>query len=349
MPNRPFALRRLKAQFRFLPITWSRLFSILLTCVGGGMAVWFFVKERGELRELRHYLGMASPAWVLAGMALTGLYILLQGLMYQHTLRAAGARALLSDTTRLYLKRNFVSPFLPAGGMVSLGMFGEPLQKRGVAPTALHFATSLYALVGLASLGAISVPVLLYLLWQKKLSGGETLGFLWVLIMLVVIGVLIGSLKNGGKAAQFLLKKAPGLEVILTELRSHPLVAREVLKSLAASFGIEAVGMLHLWMAMQTLGLNTNWKAAAVSYVVSILVMTVSPFLRGLGAVELAMAFVLAQFGMAPIEAMATTLLFRFFEFWLVLLAGLGAFLQSLVGRVLPPSFLFALGLANIV
>ncbi len=324
----------------------------IITMIGFGMAIWFFANERDELRDLGNQLGHASPPWVLAGILITAVYIVLQGLMYRHAFLAAGAPVPLADSVILFLKRNFVSPFLPAGAFVSLGMFTGRLEKRRIPRTALHFGSSIYAVLGLLSLGLVAIPVLIWLLIRKSLSGGEMLGFVWVVLTVFLFGWLLWSLKNGGGASKILLKIAPGLGATLQEFRTHPFSPREMGWSLAASLGIELTGIVHLWIALKALGLAAGWEAATAGYVVGILIMIVSPFLRGLGAVELVMTLVLTQFGLHAGEALAVTILFRFFEFWSVLAVGAVAFLKSAGGlmfRLLPPFFLFLLGLVNVI
>lgn len=326
--------------------------SYATACLGVGIAWWFFARERNEIHDLGIQLGHTSRIWLLAGVIVTAVYIILQGLMYRHAFLAAGARTSLADTTVLFLKRNFVSPFLPAGGVVSLGMFTQTLKKHPVSRTAAHFGSSIYALLGLVSLGMIALPVLIWLLVRNSLSGGEVAGLAWLVLMIATMAWVMWSLKNGGPASRLLLKLTPGLDEALHEFRSQPFSPREVGWSLAASLAIEAAGIVHLWIAFRALGIPAGWEAAAAGYVVSILVMAVSPFLRGLGAVEVAMTCILIHFGLSPGDALAATLLFRFFEFWLVLMAGLLAFMRSAEGllfRLLPPVFLFLLGLVNVI
>ncbi len=320
--------------------------------IGFAMAVWFFARERDELHDLGGQLGHASPVWIAAGILMTAAYIVLQGLMYRHAFLAAGAGITLADAIVLFLKRNFVSPFLPAGAFVSLGLFTARLEKRRIPRTALHFGSSIYGLLGLLSLGLVAIPVLLWLLAKKSLSGSEMIGFVWVVLSVSALGWVLWSLKNGGNVARILLKIAPGLGATMQEFRTHPFSPREAGWSLVASLGIELTGILHLWIALKALGFAAGWEAATAGYVVGILVMIVSPFLRGLGAVELVMTVVLTQFGLHAGEALAVTLLFRFFEFWSVLAAGAVTFLKSAEGlllRLMPPLFLFLLGLVNVV
>ena len=92
--------------------------------------------------------------------------------------------------------------------------------------------------------------------------------------------------------------------------------------------------------------------SATIAYLISVIFLIISPFLRGLGAIETSMAFILIKLGFQSEEAIAITLLYRFFEFWLPLLAGLFLFISKLnkiLMRILPALVLIVLGITNIV
>jgi len=70
------------------------------------------------------------------------------------------------------------------------------------------------------------------------------------------------------------------------------------------------------------------------------------------GPVELTLTLVLQQYGLDPVSALSTTLVFRLFEFILPLLIGIWGFLTksgNLLYRVTPPLFILTLGIVNIL
>ena len=73
---------------------------------------------------------------------------------------------------------------------------------------------------------------------------------------------------------------------------------------------------------MLALGMKVSTMAVLMGYVVQVLFLTVSPFFRGFGVIEVSLSFVLTRFGYSAAEGVAIMLLFRFFEFWLVLAMG---------------------------
>ena len=77
-----------------------------------------------------------------------------------------------------------------------------------------------------------------------------------------------------------------------------------------------------------------------------------SPFLRGIGVIEVALTYALTLFGFTTVAAIAIAFLFRFFEFWTVLLLGIVALVSqkdNVVVRLLPSVLLLALGIVNIL
>ncbi len=122
--------------------------------------------------------------------------------------------------------------------------------------------------------------------------------------------------------------------------------------TLLFSIGIEIIGIVHLYIAMLALGFTPSWPAAFIGYIAMVLILIASPFLRGLGAIEVTLTFILGQFGFPVIAAASITLLYRFFEFWLPVIAGLGSFISrknNIVLRILPPLIIFSLGIVNII
>lgn len=330
-----------------IKIALQTAFFILLT-----VAVGYFIKTQGaEVQAMNRHLLNTQPFWILLGVLLTGVFLWLQALMYRHSFWAIGAELPLIVLAVLYLKRNLAALFLPGGGLVSLALFTDEAERAGVPKSKIHFASSLHLLAGLFTVAVIAVPVLAWVALRQGASR-EWLGLAWLLIMVGALAWLLYSLRKGGLVVKWLQRFAPSLTEAFAELREHPFQQREAWKVVAVSLLVEVVGVVHLWVSMKALGLNADWGTAAVGYVAALLALNTSPFLKGLGATEAALAWALTQQGMALSDALATTLIFRLFEFWVPLLLGLVAFLrgsQGLLLRIAPPALIFVLGMVNIV
>lgn len=127
-----------------------------------GIGIWFIKHQKSELGEVKNVIVNAAPFWILAGITLAIIYILLQALMYYASFRAIQSKISLKQAIILFLKRNFISVFLPAGGVSSLAFFTEPIAKEGVKPTQIHFASILYGFVGILSVIIVAIPALVY-------------------------------------------------------------------------------------------------------------------------------------------------------------------------------------------
>ena len=114
---------------------------------------------------------------------------------------------------------------------------------------------------------------------------------------------------------------------------------------------IEIIGISHLYISVKALGGEPTLAMAAIGYAIVLLLLMSSPFLRGIGAVEAALTYALTLFGLPAVLALSVVLLFRFFEFWGVLVFGVLAMLakrDNLFVRTFPALLLFVLGLVNI-
>ena len=96
-----------------------------------GMAGLFIWSEHVELRQIREQFLEIYPIYLLLGGLLTALYIFLQGEMYVESFKTVQYKLKLRHAILLFLKRNLVSVFLPAGGFSSLAFFNGKLEKRG--------------------------------------------------------------------------------------------------------------------------------------------------------------------------------------------------------------------------
>ena len=65
-------------------------------------------------------------------LLLVAVFVAIQGLMYVYSFRAIGRQIGLATASALYLKRNLVSIFLPAGMLTNMFFFNEELERKGI-------------------------------------------------------------------------------------------------------------------------------------------------------------------------------------------------------------------------
>jgi phosphatidylglycerol lysyltransferase len=324
----------------------------VLTAFFIALAIWFIKHEKAELYDVRHLLAASKWQILISGTGLTFALILFQGLMYKMAFASLQCRVPLGLTILLFLKRNVISVFLPAGGVSSLAFFTEDIEKKGISRTQIHLASSIYAFTGILTVVMLAIPVFIYAAIRKSIGTGELWALAAILLLITLLFLAFRSVKNNGIVYKWLIRILPVADVFLSDLQNRKIETKYFLLCILSSLGIEFVGIVIIYLAMNALQLDPSVFMAFMGYLTSIVFLAVSPFLRGLGAVEVSMAFIFVRFGYTQVEAISVTLLYRFFEFWLTLCIGVFSFLlkiNKLLMRVVPALFLFTLGIINII
>ncbi|MGJ1406445.1 phosphatidylglycerol lysyltransferase domain-containing protein [Sphingobacterium siyangense] len=333
----------------FSPKTyWKELIAVLVIL----LAFVFFRNERKELAAIIPQLRTANLTWVSVGVGITIVYIVLQGLMYVQSFKAIGLSINLRIAIDLFLKRNLLSVFLPAGGISSLAYTTTELRKRNLNTTQIHQAGALYGYVGLLTVFMIGVPVILYTIWHNKNFGDAWISLVVLGLLLAVVFWLVWSFRTHKGIYRWVELKFPAVASNIDEIFSGEVKLKYLLGTMLASMVVECCGIAHAFVSMYALGLEHSFEAAAIAYTVSVVLMIVSPFLRGLGAVELTMLYIFKAYGYSQAEGLGITILYRAFEFWLPLLLGILAFAwrgKQLLARIGPALLIFFLGVVNLV
>jgi phosphatidylglycerol lysyltransferase len=332
----------------FSKIRWQELLAVLILF----LAFVFFRSERKEMSSIIPQLQQAKLLWIFIGISLTFLYVFLQALMYVASFRTVGVKLNISDALELFLKRNFLSVFLPAGGISSLAFTPRPIQRKNYDKTSIHKASAIYGFVGILTVFLVGIPVVGYAALVNKNFGNSWIWLLGVGIFIALVFWMVNSLRTKGLFYQWTAKYFPKNIGSIDEFLSGEMDRKYFLYTVFISILIEFCGIFHLLIAMFAFGAEGSFSAAAIGYTISVLLMLVSPFLRGLGAVEFTLIYILANFGFSHSQGLGITLLYRVFEFWLPLLLGLIAFIwkgRKIIARILPALSIFVLGLVNII
>jgi phosphatidylglycerol lysyltransferase len=323
-------------------------FTLLFIALG----IWFIKHERAELTNVKNVLFEARWQWIFTGIGLTALYLFLQGQMYVYSFAAIRYKISFFDSAILFIKRNFISIFLPAGGVSSLAFYTGALESKGIKKSQIHFASSIYGFTGIFSVVVVAIPSFIYSFSEGKVGAGEWYALAAIIILSLALYLIYRSIMNQGWIYNLVLKLLPTTEVFMNDLLNSKIDNKYFLFTVISSVLIDFIGIAHLFVAMLALGFEPSFSAALMAYITSVVFLIVSPFLRGLGAIEVSMTYVLIRFGFGNVEAIAITFLYRFFEFWMPFFAGILAFLSKLnrlLMRLLPALFLMTLGIVNIV
>jgi phosphatidylglycerol lysyltransferase len=315
-------------------------------------AIYFIRNQSSELRNMGGVLSGSRISWIGVGLALTILYIACQALMYVFSFKTVGARVSLWDCTKLFLKRNLISVFLPGGGVTSLAFFTRDIERKQISKTKINFASYIYGFVGIFTVFLVAIPVIIFLVFTNQHFSGELWAFGSLGVVIIILGWGTYSLLTKGWVYKLISRFNPELELIWTEIQADVFSVRYFIYTILTSLLIELIGIAHLMIAMLAINKGASFEAAAIGYTVATLFLIISPFLRGMGAIELSLTILLKNYGFTTTEAATITLLYRLFEFWLPLVAGIFSFIfnrGNILLRVLPAFLLFGLGIVNII
>lgn len=316
------------------------------------VAVYFFRKERHELGSIIPALKKSNPYWIIIGAIITFIYILLQAGMYVYSFAAVRSKLSWVLAIELYLKRNFLSVFLPAGGVTALAYMPSNLRRSGIHKKEIQQSSGIYAFVGMLSLILVGVPVIIYMFSLSKHIDNVIPGLISIVLLLLTIFFIIYSFKTKGRLFLWAIKLFPSLKNKIADILSFKLSFFHFSITTLFSVLVEFSGILHLFIAMLAIGVHPSVEASCIGYIVSVILLASSPFLRGLGAVELSLTYILTVYGYSPAEALEITILYRIFEFWLPLAAGILSFAskgKNIFFRLAPAVLIFILGIINIL
>ncbi|WP_392469412.1 phosphatidylglycerol lysyltransferase domain-containing protein [Sphingobacterium cellulitidis] len=327
---------------------WKELLGILIIL----FAFIFFRDQRKEIEQIMPLIQSCNPYWFIGGLLLTFFFIFMEGYMYVASFKAVGINISLKVALELFLKRNFLSVFLPAGGISSLAYTTTQLRRMNLNKTLIHQTSIVYGYIALFSVFLLAVPALLYSFFQSKQYGNLLIPLLTLGLILAISFYIIYSFRYKTSIYYFIEKKFPKTIFQISNLFSSAVNKRYLALSLLFSVLVEFCGIIHILIAMMALGLPLSFEAAILGYIISTLLMIVSPFLRGLGAVELSMFLIFKKFGYTHEQGIGITILYRFFEFWLPLIFGFISFSMKgtqLLTRIGPAVMIFILGIINII
>ncbi|MBI3732848.1 MAG: flippase-like domain-containing protein [Chloroflexi bacterium] len=103
---------------------------------------------------------------------------------------------------------------------------------------------------------------------------------------------------------------------------------RGVVTATGYQAGALASDMIALWLVFQALQVAVEPGLVVAAYIVSYYAQLVAPTPGEAGAMEFAMPVVLVGLGLSPLNAATTTLVFRFFSFWLPIPFGIAAYVN---------------------
>ncbi len=305
---------------RFTSLSFWLKLALMLSVIW--LIYQFLQQGRVEIPQLINRVQNADKIWLSVGILLSFVFVFLQGEMYVWALRCVGENVSRRLAILLYLKRNFVSVFLPVGSISSLATFSQDVENEGITQLKMSAASAIYLVAGIVTLWVVAIPILIFTAQSQHIDGGTYVSLLVLTLLLICLFFLVLNLKNKGKTYGLLTKYAPSFASQIHQLLATPMNRKALIMVNLASLGLEIVGILLLFVSIYAIGLDIDWLTPCLAYTIATLILYVAPVARGVGAIELSLIYVLTQNGIDANSALTITLLYRFFGFWWPLLLG---------------------------
>ena len=304
---------------------WREILAVLFLLIG----VYFFHQQRREVSDIIPYLHTANKGWLMVAACLSLLYVFFQSAMYKSSFAAIRSQLSWKLCIELFLKRSFLSVFLPGGGVSALAYIPNRVKKACKDKLVIYQASALFGFAGILSTFIICIAVLLSASPANSNLRQTTIGLLVMAAIIFLLFYLMYIVRKEKKLFVWLRNKYPASASRIREIAGANVKAGAYTGTVLFSVGVELCGIAHLYISMLAVNAHPSLEAAGLAYVISVLLTVASPFLKGVGAVELSVAFILSSFGYNAVQALAITLIYRAFEFWLPFLFGLFSFLSK--------------------
>lgn len=295
------------------------------------------VLRRGEMERFVGLLGSLAPAWL-------GLAVLLQLATYACVATAwwlgldrAGAHRPWSALIGLAVAKLFVDQSVPTGGIGGTAFLVGVLARQGV-PRPACLATLMTNFIGFYGAYLLSALAGMGLLWShhdvRPWMATVTVVFV---VVAAAAPLALFALHHYGRRAPSWMERLPGVPALLEAAAAAPVArllrrGRLLAATAALNVGVIAADAATLWTMLHALGLPASYGVAYPSFLLAMMVATVSPIPMGLGTFEAASVATLSVQGV-PIEgALAGTLLLRGCTTWVPMLPGLWLTRRALHG-----------------
>lgn len=286
------------------------------------------VLRRGEVTHFLDLLDSLAPAWLaLAALLQIATYACVATAWWLG-LDRAGAHRSWNSLVGLSVAKLFVDQSVPTGGIGGTAFLVGVLARQGVPRPACLAAliTNFVGFHGAYLLCALAAVGLLWLRHDVR-PWMVTVTIVFVLVA-AAVPLALFALRRYGRRAPSWMERLPGVTPLLEAAAEAPLAhllrrGRLLAATAALNLAVIAADAATLWTMLHALGLHASYAVAYPSFLLAMMVTTVSPIPMGLGTFEAASVAALSTQGV-PIEgALAGTLLLRGCTTWLPMLPGL--------------------------
>jgi len=318
---------------QFIKKYWEVFVGVLFI----GLAIYFLINSKAELGKIIHTVTHANLIYLLTGLLVSGLYILLQSLMYFFSFRTVLGSVPFIQTTILFLKRFVIGSILPAGGIATLAFFTSEAINPKTNENKVHIGSLIYGFVGVFSVFLFSLPGLIIMAASRTLSHKELIPVIILIGFISIIATGLYSLYKRTWAFKFISRLFPRFKTIQNEFSEENFNKSEFIKIIIASLLLDLTGVIHLFLSMKAITSEGTIEEAFLGHIASATIMIISPFLKGSGAVEASLTYILEQYGFKLQLALSISLLYRLFQFWISIFIGICLFILKPKSKPIVP------------
>jgi uncharacterized protein (TIRG00374 family) len=321
-------------------LAWPRAswaFGLLLVAV-----LVVVVSQLGKERRFAQLLRQASPAWLLVAVVLQALTYLCSAAVWQRVLARVGSRRSLPSLAGLGLVKLFVDQAVPTAGVGGSMLLIQGLQRRGL-PLKIAMAGVVVDLISFYIGYALAVGISLTLLWQAHdlTKAILVLAALFSAIGFAIPAMLLRINRHGEAVAPGWLRRSKTFGPLLRGVAEAPAALARDRGLIAAAAGLNFAVMVldaaTLDATLRAVGEPVSSATVFACFMIASVAATVGIAPGGLGTFEGASVAMLVLFGSPATAALAATLLFRGFSFWLPMIPGLWLTRRELSEGPAPP------------
>jgi phosphatidylglycerol lysyltransferase len=329
----------------------SVLFKIVIgiVIIYGGFNLY---KSAPELNDLKVSTLNWDPKFTFIAFSVTLIYIICQSFIYYFLIKNFGNHISFKKCTEIFLKRNFLSFFLPAGNISSLTFIPDSIKKNKIKTAALYHASIWYGIISLFTFFLVAIPVFILIYKYQFFRSHIWLSTVFICAQLLIFIYLIYSVYKRNRLYQTIVNLSPLLNDIFSGSIRKISFKKSFWLSFIASLFVEFCGIAHINIALILITNQSSIEVSAIVYVLTVITGMISPFMKGAGLAEVAVFMFLKIIGYDVTTSILITSAFRFFEFWLPLLIGSFLFIWRLIkvaGKILPAVLLFISGVINVI
>ncbi|TDC11203.1 flippase-like domain-containing protein [Streptomyces sp. 8K308] len=314
---------------------------IAVLLVGG--AVFVAISRREELGKAFELLARVSLVKLPVALVCETGALLCLSAVQRWLLLAGGFRTRLTSMFGLVLAANAVAGALPGGAAFSTAWLYRQLRRRGVGQALA--AASLVVSGALSALGLL-VIIVIGLLTTGARGPGAVIGRVLAVLALLTI-VLLAIFRSArvraacGRGWQRLKARydrvrrgEEAVRGLVEQARSVQPGLRPWLRPYALAQFNWVLDAACLAASLWALDIGVPWHGVLIAYALAQIPGSLRLTPGGVGIVEASLTALLVVYGLSPQQALAGTLLYRFWSYWLLQPVGWGCWVAfTLHGR----------------